>query len=407
MFCFYKVRDNVEFTCDFTNLSFTGTFQSADEVIDLYTKYEGKWLKYKTPPMIGATSQADGDSGSVPKPLIAERDKFLRGDGTWAHDELSKLADFEITDLADGDVPKWDETAQKWINGQGGGTGNVADVYENGVSVLDENHIAQVTSYKEITQSEYDALPDSKLTDNIMYAIKDTGIVEGDKFAPIIYSVEEREVGVWTNGKPLYQKTVSFNAVNSSSWTMQAHNISNIDEIIDFEATIESLGAVYEIPQFRGSGAYIVIGTNSTEIFYINTWLDTTDSPVITATLQYTKTTDIAGSGNWGSNGVPAVHYSTNEQVIGTWIDGKPLYQRVYDFGSSVQIATNGTDISSYVDNVATIKYIIDAHVVSEAYIQSMNVLCYKNSNEGKIFAYSFRSDSWDKIIIQYTKTTD
>lgn len=34
--------------------------------------------------MTGATAQANGASGLVPQPLIADKDKFLKGDGTWA-----------------------------------------------------------------------------------------------------------------------------------------------------------------------------------------------------------------------------------------------------------------------------------------------------------------------------------
>lgn len=33
--------------------------------------------------MVGATAAADGDHGLVPKPLIEDREKYLRGDGTW------------------------------------------------------------------------------------------------------------------------------------------------------------------------------------------------------------------------------------------------------------------------------------------------------------------------------------
>ena len=56
--------------------------------------------------------------------------------------------------------------------GGGGGGGNVDDVLVNGVSVVDGNHKAQITSYEEVTQAEYDALPASKLTNGIAYFIK-------------------------------------------------------------------------------------------------------------------------------------------------------------------------------------------------------------------------------------------
>ena len=34
-------------------------------------------------PMTGATAQANGKAGLVPAPLIADKDKYLKGDGTW------------------------------------------------------------------------------------------------------------------------------------------------------------------------------------------------------------------------------------------------------------------------------------------------------------------------------------
>lgn len=91
----------------------------------------------------GASATLAGVAGLVPPPTPADLNSFLCGNGTWS-------------------------TVSS-------GTGNVVDVYENGVSVLDENNIAQTHSYKEITQAEYDALypPGSTVTDNILYAIKD------------------------------------------------------------------------------------------------------------------------------------------------------------------------------------------------------------------------------------------
>lgn len=54
-----------------------------------------------------------------------------------------------------------------------GSGGGVHDVLVNGVSVVDGNMDAQIVSYKEVTQAEYDLLPSSKLTDGIAYFIKD------------------------------------------------------------------------------------------------------------------------------------------------------------------------------------------------------------------------------------------
>lgn len=51
--------------------------------------------------MTGATNSADGIAGYAPKPLIADKDKFLKGDGTWA--ELSAGGDYEIIPITGGD----------------------------------------------------------------------------------------------------------------------------------------------------------------------------------------------------------------------------------------------------------------------------------------------------------------
>lgn len=68
---------------------------------------------------IGATAQAAGSAGLVPAPETTEKDKFLKGDGTWA-------------------TPSG-----------GGGSANIV----------------------ELTQAEYDALPSSKLSDDTLYMV--------------------------------------------------------------------------------------------------------------------------------------------------------------------------------------------------------------------------------------------
>ena len=101
----------------------------------------------------GSTSEANGAAGLVPAPLIADRNKYLRGDCTWqtltipeieanpsgtatatlekveidgiiyevgGESNLEDLEDVNISNVADGDVLKYDETSQKWINGSSG-----------------------------------------------------------------------------------------------------------------------------------------------------------------------------------------------------------------------------------------------------------------------------------------------
>ena len=252
----------------------------------------------------GTDGTEAGSSGLVPAPAATDTNKYLKSDGTWAT-----------------------------VSG-GGGSGNVDDVYVNGTSVLDSNHIAQVKSYKELTQAQYDALPASKLTDNILYCIKDVGIDEGDKFAPIIYSLDEREVGTWIDGKPLYQKTIVHDTPMSNHVWTDIINDLNIN-IKMFDGYIYLDGYPYtQINYYRSTTEYscgaIVNNEHKFQVY------SSIDGVTITCkvTLYYTKTTDTAGSGSYNTLGAPTVHYTTDEQVIGTWTDGKPLYQKTIPCGN-------------------------------------------------------------------------
>lgn len=100
------------------------------------------------------------------------------------------------------------------------------------------------------------------------------------------------------------------------------------------------------------------------------------------------------------------VNYSANEQLIGTWVDGKPLYQKVYDIGNT-SISPNGTDVTSYISNVSDLKYLITSQVVSHNDNQCMPVLAYKSFNTNSISLFSWRKETFNYLILTYTKTTD
>lgn len=70
--------------------------------------------------MTGATSSTAGVHGLVPAPAAGDNTKFLGGDGTWKDvpAELSGLTDVVLTDPADGQLLRYDATAQKWENAE-------------------------------------------------------------------------------------------------------------------------------------------------------------------------------------------------------------------------------------------------------------------------------------------------
>ncbi len=293
--------------------------------------------------------------------------------------------------------------------GGGGGSGNVDDVEVNGVSVLDPvTKIAEITSYEEVTQAEYNALPDDKLSDGIAYFIKDS-VNGADGFPPLIYSFEERQVGVWADGKPLYQKTISKNNIdmgnNAGTYTSIPHGISDFDFCVDLEIicprlNISAKDQLREFANFKAdaTNVFCAWGTNYYSRAVDRYWY---------ITILYTKTTDVAGSGDWTPSGASAVHYSENEQVIGTWIDGKPLYEITSRITQDLSLTAN-TWVKSQFDQ-GTKKALYKTMIVNDSGAVIDNVA--GGFVDDKIAINSPRTltvlANTGYLIMQYTKTTD
>ena len=198
-------------------------------------------------------------------------------------------------------------------------------LYVNGLEVAGGGGNANIW---EGTQAEYDALA-NKDPDTV-YFITDTN-GDGSQFQPVVYSEDEREIGVWTDGRPLYQKTINFGALPNNSSKVVNHNISNLD--ITAIAALEIVaqqGTYATFPRVHDSliNQQIFFEVTATQI---GCYSRNTDSSGFNGhiTIRYCKTTDTAGSGQWTPQGVPAIHYSTDEQVVGTWINGKTIYEKV------------------------------------------------------------------------------
>ena len=158
------------------------------------------------------------------------------------------------------------------------------------------------------------------------------GAMRGNYFNPIIYSTEERVVGVGENNKPLYQKTVVSSTLTAETGETVLTGIDSLKVIsLRTNRTYPFYISTYNI---SGSGTEygIVNHTSNGDVELYNAGRSA--SVVIEAVLQYTKTSDVAGSGSYNTLGVPNVHYTTDEQVIGTWM-GETLYRRVYDFSNN------------------------------------------------------------------------
>jgi hypothetical protein len=201
----------------------------------------------------------------------------------------------------------------------------------------------EVNVVREMTKAEFDQLTEEEK----IGLINITDITGGndDRFQPVIYSEEEREIGVWTDGKPLYQKTVIITNITITLDDGYSYDISswNVDTIVknpEGFVTISNETDLRTVP-FGVLGEYATDITSTRSAVKFSRKGGSLPCNRVVFTLTYTKTTDTAGSGQWTPQGVPAHHYSENEQVVGTWIDGSTIYEKTFDL-SSVSL-TNAT----------------------------------------------------------------
>lgn len=103
--------------------------------------------------------------------------------------------------------------------------------------------------------------------------------------------------------------------------------------------------------------------------------------------------------------------YSTTEQVVGTWIDGKPIYRKVINKTTAIS-ANNWTPFYYSTDlGISNIDFIrvIDAILtktgnVKESVWSSPARLQYLN---GYLSIFVDSDVSGEQFIVEYTKTTD
>lgn len=237
----------------------------------------GKWTEYSSggggetySDFTGATSQSAGVHGLVPAPQIADKDKFLKGDGTWAEA----------------------------------------------------------------------ALP------NVDYS----NMIGNDG----LFSTDEKLIGQWIDGKPLYQKTVDCGATATNDTITIEHGIVDLENVVSIIGTTNRIGDYYNpIPTVNGGNDYIRVSVDETSI--IIKYMDSWNASNVYVTIRYTKTTDSAmaiGASN---------DYSTTEKIVGNWIDLKPIYQKIVTHGGRIPLLStlikrdvldNGYDILRYTKNV-------------------------------------------------------
>lgn len=216
-----------------------------------------------------------------------------------------------------------------------------------------------------------------------------------------IYTTEEKQVGVWRDKKPLYQKTIVLNSeitVSNTTWTSTGVTASSLDVETYVRCVAQNSGGTcWDAVNVATIGGYVSL----------TAWRNGDTIGVKEFTIQYTKTTDTAGSGGYEAYGFSPVIYSDVERVIGVWRDNKPLYAKVISLGGSVNVnAYSWYNAGTLAEQINVIDAKGYNDVGSEMVLFLLGANCDTN-NDLSFLNYRNSSVTLTHIAIQYTKTSD
>ena len=376
-------------------------------------------------------------NGTVPKPTAADisAGKVLGAGGNWVagggggggSSTLAGLDDTSITSPSDGQLLGYDGNNNKWKNINAPATG-VQDVKVDGQSVVDQQGVARIAMPS--VPSDLDDLSDITISnpvngDILVYRNSNSKWENesGLPYVPEIYSTAEREVGVWTDGKPLYKKTIEFGSISAGTTNYQLNfGITTVDTLVDCNVICDISGGSLKVPMPLFGGQSVMDAWGIVQQSFSKSTgklrLDFGTDRSVTgghATILYTKTTDTAGSGTWTTQGTPTHHYSTSEKVIGAWIDGKPIYEKTVDCG----YLSNNSAVS-FPHGISNLKRVI-SHEGGAINSSGVYLPLPKVSPAGLQYAVDIavtstdivistgndRTDYYAYVTLRYTKTTD
>lgn len=231
------------------------------------------------------------------------------------------------------------------------------------------------------------------------------------------YNTEERIIGKWINGKPIYQKTFKFNNSSSTEISIDCRSL-NIERPIDIEVNTinDSTGDMAGVFYFMSSSDYINAYVNNNKYLVIRNGGGHPRTSKGYITLKYTKTTDsedpnyqipdIFNLPQQNNNNSSNIYISKDEYILLSEEEknnGNVYF--VHDYSNEfVQLGFNiGTDY----------KYINISQDINELYIvTSLNNIVYAgfkfniNTKTSSVVTYNELSEISNKLNMSFASDT-
>jgi hypothetical protein len=211
------------------------------------------------------------------------------------------------------------------------------------------------------------------------------------------------EIEVSGNSKKLYAPTVSTTQTQTSGTEIATINVGSTSTKLYAPTTTvtQTLTEGTEIGEVNGTKLYAPSGGSDVTV----TPIATTGTNIANIAVNGT-TYNLFAPSSGGGGGSSGHNYSTTEQVVGTWIDGKPIYEKTYEFATALTI--NSTSYIHSGITPANIKSLIGMPDIIDVHGQSAPIMAGLYS-DGEIALASLNtaySIDLKYLIIRYTKTS-
>ena len=244
-------------------------------------------------------------------PDLGKWREFTSGSG--GASDLADLGDVNLSSPSNNDVLKYDSASGKWVNGQGG-----SEV---------SGHIITNNSGTDMPERDKLQFQDMSVTDD---STNGKTIVKPNTVTASRAMVSD------SNGKPSASDTTAteIGYVHGVTGAIQTQigNLSNLETT----AKNNLVAAINEAAQGGGGSSYTA-----------GDGIDITNEEISTDNMPSADMSEVISP-------LPGVmsrrmKYSTEEQVIGQWIDGKPVYQKTVT-GIIADTPSSGTSVATEVD---------------------------------------------------------
>lgn len=112
---------------------------------------------------------------------------------------------------------------------------------------------------------------------------------------PNEYSTEEKIIGKWIDGKPIYRKVIDFGSLPNNTAKTVSHGITNLDKVILISGYCSAPNSTsfFPIPlQYKGVDSNYNVEINVTTDYVRMSSSSDRSNYSATVILEYTKTTD-------------------------------------------------------------------------------------------------------------------